>query len=530
MNSLQQAHATLCSAEEHLRAARYDEALDLLDDCEQWGAAAEEATCLKAEIMSRRDSLAALTELVNSQDTFVTARGRCRYDLLLGRVYANVRDFEAAESALAKAGILAVDDNADLAPRVAVQKARLRWMRGEYDPACPQLAAAFQDETVAGRIYALTIRGWMHAGLEDYPAQIEDFIEALRLAASNPDRYDAYTMGTIVHALLRVAFETGHQAGFEAAKTFFEMMTWTDDIAVDRFQSLRVLGWQGFMTGQSVRAQRYFRQAQAIAPTPAWQVMAFLDRAYVARINKNDLWSMDELFEADDIAKNLEWSATQGEERFALVMLALLFARIDMAHAQHYASILSLIGMAYVSPTLAITRDRRAIALKNYSFGRVQQIFGDKDLAVQLFTEAYAFFDKVGYHFRAAEVAVALFEVTGDGEWQKRSEAHAHAVARSDQARESVVTNRFEPENETFKTLTPSQRQVFSAVCEGLSVDEIAKRFCRSAFTINKHLQAIYTAFAVGSQGELRVKAKQLGIFGHLVTTALDTHLSVVRA
>jgi DNA-binding CsgD family transcriptional regulator len=55
----------------------------------------------------------------------------------------------------------------------------------------------------------------------------------------------------------------------------------------------------------------------------------------------------------------------------------------------------------------------------------------------------------------------------------------------------------------TAPRLTPAQRQVFEAVCEGASTIDIAKRLGRSPHNIRNHISDIFEIFGVRSRAEL---------------------------
>ena len=181
------------------------------------------------------------------------------------------------------------------------------------------------------------------------------------------------------------------------------------------------------MHGQAAEAQWFFRDASGIAPSSAWQSMAHLDRSFVAQISRNEAWALDELAEAVRLAKTVAWGQTHGEERLALVSLAVLLAPVDAAQALQYAATCSLLGTDNVNPSLAIAGDRRGIGFEKFAFGRIEQMLGNRDSAQASFEEAYEIFAPVNYHYQAILAASALAEVTGDPVWLTRTHEHVRA-------------------------------------------------------------------------------------------------------
>jgi len=149
---------------------------------------------------------------------------------------------------------------------------------------------------------------------------------------------DVYVAALTCHSLARVAFETADARAMDDVRRRFAQIAWTDGVAVDRFQTLRVLGWDSFMRGDSGPAQWWFKDARKCAPSTAWSVMAHRDRAVVARIAGNEPWALEEIAEADRLGRAVAWESTAGEERLALLTLAVLIAPANAARAQRYAS------------------------------------------------------------------------------------------------------------------------------------------------------------------------------------------------
>jgi DNA-binding CsgD family transcriptional regulator len=231
--------------------------------------------------------------------------------------------------------------------------------------------------------------------------------------------------------------------------------------------------------------------------------MANLDRAYIARINGNEHWAAEELATALAMSRSIEWSATQGEERQALVMLAVLFAPTDMAQAQHFVSLYMQLGRSNVDPNLQLANDRRAVGFEKYALGRVQQVLGNGALAIKSFETAYEIFNAAGYHFRSSLAATGLFETSREAIWLERARAHAeffpHSALRATLSHENIAS-----ETSKLLELTPMQRQIAYALCEGLDLAALSRRFSRSAFTLGKHVDVVYQRLGVNNRKALR--------------------------
>jgi len=501
----------LDEARELLRTGRYEAALARLSATEGWSSPQlERAALLRAEILLQRDPVDALEALARSSDLLRTDATRFDYYTLSGRAYANSRNFEGAAEMFTLAESAAENDPTDLAT-IAHQRSRLRCLQGDFDPNDPNFAVALAHPDPGSRILTLVWRAWAHAGQGNYRAQITDLRAALKLAREHPLRAEYFTVGRALHSLLRVACELGEHEGADDARELFESIEWTPDLAEAQFLCLRALAWDAFMRGDSARAQWLLRDSKEVAPTDAWRVMSHVDRAYVARMNRNEAWARDELMQAQAQARTVTWSATTGEERQALVTLAVLFSPVDMGQAQRYVSTYLRLGKDGVDPTLAINHDKRAAGFSQYATGSVQQVLGNTESAITAFEASYRIFDEAEHHFRAALAAQGLAELTGATVWTERARSHAGHFPKS--AFYKFLTERISrPATPWIEGLTPMQRQLALSLCEGLEMPQLSHRFSRSEFTIKREVQALYGMFNVKSRSALRDVLEERGV------------------
>jgi DNA-binding CsgD family transcriptional regulator len=490
------------------RSAHYDASLALLDGCEDWPEAlVEQALLLKAGTIGRRDPSDALAYLASVDDLFTSAQGRFGRNVETAKLYAAVRDFGSAESHYADARVLQ-DAVPDGAHTMAYHDLRMRWLRRDCDPAAPEaaLAIAHPDPSITSAAYAY--RAWLHAGNQNYDAHIADLITAVSYATMpTAEPVDVGTLATSTHALAQVAFETANAAGMEAARVASEAIAWTPDVRVTHFQTARAFGWDAFMRGNPGQAQWAFKEARTLAPSATCRIMGHLDRAYVARIARNEFWALEELAQADALAFDVAWESSYGEERQVLVTLAVLHAPTDAARAQRYATMYSRMGTENVNPALAVHGDARALAHAKYAQGRIDQTLGRRAAAITSLREAYAIFDRASFHYRASLSAAALAELTGEERWRSASVHHASfypdcplaTFAAGSLAREEAMP----PE------LSPLQRQIARALWGGADPAELSRRFSRSMFTIENQIAAVLRAFGVTSRAALLEEARR---------------------
>jgi DNA-binding CsgD family transcriptional regulator len=508
-----QAAELLQEAREANLLARRDEALELLTACAEWPEPYnEQGLLLRAEVLCARDAIAGLQELAAHADVFTSGDGRVGYLLASARAYMKARNFDAAEAMLQSAAEALDGAGEEMRYLLAYLRARLGWIRREYDPHNEDIVLALRSNDPELRFNTLNLRAWMHAGLEDYRAMIGDLRACIRVYREHGHSCGLANVALCLQTTLGLGFELNDRDAEREAEAALDTIRWSSDIHVHRFLCLRALAWYAFLRGDSARAQWLFKDSKDDAPTPAWKVMAHVDRAYVARMNLNEAWAAEELHEAHAIARTVEWRSTRDEERTALVTLALLFAPVDLGQAQRYVSTYIELGADNLNPTLEASHEpRRTVAAQKYAAGRVHAMLGNTSLAVRSLENAYEVFAAIEFDFRAAVVAQELYELTKDERWLQNASVHAAKFPNSALA-QRLTGPHAAKQDAQMEGLTPTQRQMAIAHCQGLSDTELSRRFSRSTFTIEKQIESIYAAFGVQSRAGLRDELHRRGL------------------
>ncbi len=501
------------SAEAALRGARNDDALAQVSDWPEWPAElGQYGALVEAEVKLRRDGAQALALLAPLEDLFSTPEAQFRRQLLLVRAYSSVRNFDSAAVCLERAQGLVAAYPLGLRT-LALFKARLRYWRGELQLDDPDLAFALGDPEPSGRLYAHSLRAWVHASRRDYRAQIDDLIVALdSYFATEPRWADVSAAAITTVSLSRIAFETAHLPGIAAAARALDTIPWTPDTAEEHMHVLRCLGLDAFMRGESHRAQWFFRDALALAPSPAFRAQCHLDRALVARIGGNEPWALDEIFEAERESSQVAWGNTFGEERMILAIFAMMYAPVDSGRAHYYAAVYSRLGLANINPNFAMSRDPRARALELQARGSIEQTLGDRAQATNTLTTVYDTFDAIGHHYRAATAALSLVALSSAPQWAERARKHIAPYGEDCPLGLSLQSRQESAAEETPDSLTPFQRQLLRALVLGEDLDRISRRFSRSTYTITKQVEHIYSRLGVTSLHALRREARRKGI------------------
>jgi DNA-binding NarL/FixJ family response regulator len=505
-------HASLLErARTLLLAADYIRASQFLAGCEDWSQpSAEGGVLAKAELLLQSEPVTAVAWLASVRSLIATDAGRFAYNLLAARAFAVVRNASLARARLrdAERFVGAVENGRE---QIALYRARFRWYAGRSAVDDRDLVTALGDPDPNGRALAYLQRAWAHAANEAYAEQTEDLRASLAVVDEAGVAPNVKTRAMIIFVLARLAFERADAEGIAHAQRAFDTLAWTPAVAVERYQALRAFGWDAFMRGSTARAQWIFREAREVAPSDAWRAMAHLDRAHVARIEGNEAWALDELYEAHAVAQRIVWAQTANEERTALVTFAELFANVDAARAQWYAATYSAMGLDGINPNYATSRERRVDAEERFVNGTIERAVGNREAAVDALTDAYALFASIDHHFKAGLAASALAEATGDPSWTARAVEHVGRYPGSPLAR-SVAKTPAERTDPIFETLTPTQREVARGMCEGLDTVALSERFSRSIYTIEREVSAVHAAFGTDSNAALRAIANERGI------------------
>jgi DNA-binding CsgD family transcriptional regulator len=448
--------------------------------------------------------------LTSVGDAVSGAPGRFAYEVELGRSFTNVRDLDSARAHYAVAATLA-DQVPDGELTLAYHRSRLAWRAREFDPFAPDVVASVAHPDPSIAMAALATRGWHHASLGDLRSQIADLRLSLAMLDLETDEpLDVAALAITCHSLARVAFEMADEAAMADVQRRFEQIAWSDGVAVDRFQILRIFGWDAFMRGRPGPAQWSFKDSLRYVPSTAWEVATHLDRAYVARIAGNEPWALEEIGEADRLAHGVTWESTFGEERLALLTLATLVAPANAPRAQRYASTFSSIGTGSVHPGFAFDGDRRTRAFARFTQGQIDAVLGQNDAAEAALREAYAIFADIGYAYKSAITALALASVTGDASWRTRAAEHASAypncpLVPADQHRGAGL------EPVMPAALSPLQRQIAHALASGAEIADVSRALSRSIYTIERQVAGVYSAFGVKSRAEFLASARAVG-------------------
>lgn len=462
-----------------------------------------EAALLRARIyLRRREPAAALDYVTRQAARFTTARARAEAAMLGGAAYARLGDERAADAQFERAAGLAESD-AVLATELRYQRALAAWIArklGRAEELLDDLDRAHPSADLV--LEARVLRGAVAASRGNLAEQGAILLDALRLAHDAPDP-PILAWAVVASQIAYLAREMPSVALRDAAYAELSAVPWTDDLGEYRFTMLRAVGWRHALDGDYFNAFRRLKGAHAAAPSDGWRVMSSCDRAYFATVLGERRWAEQELSDAHELAASVPWTTLDGEECFALLVLAELTAPRDPALALSYVARYKDGGTRFAR-TLASSDDRRVTAMESYSFGVVQRALGDAREAERLVREAWTIYDRIGYDWRAGRAANLLAALTADASWTSKAQLKLGPYRRSWLCDPAPTPAPPLPERDA---LTPAQRAVYELLLRGLSTAQIAAEQQRSEFTVRNHVKVIFKAFGVKSRPALIARA-----------------------
>ena len=452
---------------------------------------------LRARIALKNDPPLALEILARHAAAMRTSGERAEAAMLAGIAYARLGDRKAAVAKLDVAAKAARDPQ--LMAEIAYARAQAAWIARKLSLAERLLTAVRPMASQDVRLEAAVLRGAIAASRGNPAEQGALLLEALHELRRHGDP-PVLTWAVIASQIAYLSRELPGTSLRDAALDELAKVPWTPDLGGYRFTMTRAIGWRHALDGDYFNAFRRFKDASRLAPTPPWQVMASCDRAYVATVLGESRWAEQELSDAHELAAGIAWQALDGEERFALLVLAELFAPHDASLALAYVARYKSVGKHF-DATLASRSDRRVEAGEAYAFGVVQAALGERDEAKRLLEAAYAVYAAIGYEWRAGRAASALERISNNPSWRERAHDMLRSYPRSWLAAPRV--ERSHRERPELAKLTLAQRSVYDLLLTGRSTAEIAAEQGRSEFTIRNHIKVIFKVFGVNSRPAL---------------------------
>ncbi len=383
----------------------------------------------------------ALAELEPIDEAELLTAGRAEYSVLRADALTGLGRFAEAQGALSLARVHAFGTpSAALEADVHLSSARWAFAGNDYGTAkacaCAALAASPSrfdraDYIVPlehSRARALHSLGVVEAAGGRYGAQLALIRAALAELDAAPTG-DAWTRASL---LMNFSFYV-RDFDLEADADWLRgeiAAVWPADLGVQRFYILRSLGWSSALHGNSIGAFRAFRRAAEIAPTPALEVWAHADRAYLSSQLGEDAFARDELEHGAELAQRIDWSTIVGDDRAALLHLAKQTACVAPERARALFESYRRIK-TQLSATVLNKHDRRLRAHEAFADGLIARAENAPHIAREKLTDAFEIWNAIDYRWQAATAAIELGELGAGDIYRDYARTEAAARPRS---------------------------------------------------------------------------------------------------
>ncbi len=478
---------------------------DVYDQAVEAGASPSYAAqLLAARILLKRDENRAVSFLIRRPPRANATRERAEWALLLAIGYARMRDFERADHHFEMGRRLARSP-AERAV-LAYQLARRHMLEGNLAEARRHAGDMTCDKSPAARIRHELLESFILCQEERYGESAEGTIRAIELVGERrQDHLEEWFHAVQNLALLGRELPLPEAADVAKAEVDADV-EWPPDLAMQRFQALKGVGWSCALRGDLLGCFRYLRAAERTKPSPAFEAIVLLDRAYFARIVGETNWACNEVAKAEVLFDRIDWNEAPGDERVGLLLMAEAIVEYSPEKAHYFlARYKGLDKMR--SPVSLFAFDQRCEALAAYAEGFVRLKSGETG-AEEALRRAWVIFDRIGYDWRAGRTALRLFEATSKERWCHLAEDKLEPYPRSWLAQE-IAAHTAAPVSPV--KLPRMQRTVLEMLCRKMTTAEIAQDLGLSQHTVRNHLKAVFRAYKVNNRAALVAEVASRG-------------------
>ena len=352
----------------------------------------------------------------------------------------------------------------------------------------------------AMRARYLLVRGVFAAAKEQFADQARFAAEALSLLETEAPE-EAYLIANAAHVLAVLAREIPVVDAATQLEGVYSKLRNDDGFTGSRFHMLRALGWSRALAGDFGGSLRYIVRAASDASTNIQRLYAHLDHASVAIFagEQTSASARAAFGVAMDYAAAIPWETLIDDSLSALPLAAELAAELGETElAQRYCE-LALRLRDNVAKRFTMAHDSRLSALVSGACA-LAYAGTDRDRAIEDAVAAFVVFDRYGFAWRAARMALLLWKLTRRAIWRERAQQHLAAYPQSPFAR--VL------EAGVQRTVTPQQGKVLELLLRGHDNERIGHELGISANTVRIHVGKLFRLFGVKSRVQLIAKAQ----------------------
>ena len=363
----------------------------------------------------------------------------------------------------------------------------------------------------AGIIHAraFELYGWIEVRRERYPIAARHFLDALEVLRTT-SHHDALMVASLLHGMTGIALDTLDLKLFARVRADVDTMTSSRESQTRWFAIRRDRAFVELLEGNAGEAFEVAVETLLASTVGAQRVGALVTMARVARAAGDTFTPERLVHKAAANAADVDWGVTGAEDRAALLALIRDVAEIDTATAAALSALYHSLP-APSAPAGFLDVQPRLDALEDVAHAALARGRGDTTEALKRLRSAVAVWRRLGDRFDEAVALLALAEIAPGGESLQRVDELTRVVPRSWlRRRYAALAERARG----VEQLSPAERRVMLAICEGHSTAEIAERFGRSKNTIRNQTRRVYEVMDVRTRSALVSKCAAMGIIG----------------
>lgn len=381
------------------------------------------------------------------------------------------------------------------------------WNRRDLDGAEAVVLHHARDARGIALALMHTMQGWIEIARERYPFAGRHFADALATLAETDER-DDWIRTRIMQAFSIVALETLDLHALQ----YFSLPP--DAVGAEAreplFHTLQNVGWLRMLDGDESGALIEFERARAVAPSAALVAVAEVNRTTYFRI-RGETGAARAYFQlADEALRAQRWPEANADERMTLLEYVLEAYHLEPTSAgptlTRYLS-----GTRKRRAALAFENDRRVDAVELTARGALEAFLKRPRDAARLLREALDVWAKIGYRYREAVTALLLDDILPGDRAALDAARRASASAPKSWLRREV-DRRTARVASGYEALSPAERRVMLAICEGKTSKQIASEFGRSFHTIRNQTLRVYATMGVRTRAALVAECARLGL------------------
>ncbi|MDQ2865112.1 MAG: hypothetical protein M3R51_02690, partial [Candidatus Eremiobacteraeota bacterium] len=246
---------------------------------------------------------------------------------------------------------------------------------------------------------------------ERYDTQVGFLQRGLAVLASLPERH-IWAEASLLNNVASIIPEVRMPHIAQIVREYASQLPWTDEMPGWAYNVYRALGWSEALDGNEIAAFRDLRDAEAHAPSIPRRIEAILDRSFLFASIGEKISARERFDEAEQLCAKVDWNATEGEDRYALLWGAELAASFNPKRAAAMIRRYKAIRKPMNPLHAASSKLRRWQAYESDAFGIVACQNGELEVGVRHLQNALSVWDSLGFEWRAAKTARAIARLT----------------------------------------------------------------------------------------------------------------------